>query len=514
MAGPVKDRFMRTLLKKVVQTGALAGKLSPESVRGAFSGIDGLVVPSVTVTDRGIFVLVEPDGDERLAVLSHYPGTLTGFHGEVYTESDGGKTLYLLAAPLDHQNAVQLRAILPHTGPVPLECRESFGTGDRIGSRGAATPGHIEAIRKSSLTPVLAQQSVRENHKTGRSFENVMADVTWSVFREGYISEWGSDADHLKTIEDIDTAVQAGFTMFTIDPSEKIDNDADTYSDEVLSRKFDALFPDIKKGETFIDRYEGSGGASRREVVRSGVKYLNAIRHAALAYRHLAGLFGESRFNFELSIDETRTATSVLDHRIIATELALDEVNLFSLAPRFEGDFEKGIDYRGSIEGFSRSLRAHYALSRQLGNYRLSLHSGSDKFSIYPLFGEITDGFFHVKTAGTSYLEAVKAAASEDFDLFRRILSLSIETFEENAASYQISADVHRAPDPSGLSRDEALRLIADDPDVRQVLHIAFGVVLRTMGDELRNTLRTHRETYKKFLVSHIGKHISLLTGR
>jgi tagaturonate epimerase len=505
---------MRTLLKKAVQSFAQTGRLSPDSVRAALSGIHGLVETSFRVTERGIFALVEPEGDPLLVVLTRYPETLSGFRGEKYSESESGKTLHLLTAPLDHRNAVNLRIILPWTTPVPLECRESFGMGDRIGGRGAATPGHIEAIRKSSLTPVLAQQSVRENHKTGRTFENVLDDATWSVFREGYTAEWGSDADHLKTIDDIDAAVQAGFTMFTIDPSEKIDNEADTNTDEILSRKFDAFFPDIKKGETFIDRYEGSSGASRREVVKSGVKYLGAIRHAVLAYRHLAGLLGESRFNFELSIDETRTATSVLDHRIIATELALDEVNLFSLAPRFEGDFEKGIDYRGSIEGFRRSLRAHNALSRQLGNYRLSLHSGSDKFSIYPVFGEITDGFYHVKTAGTSYLEAVKTAASEDFGLFRKILSLSIETFAENAASYQISADVRRAPDPSKLSRDEALRLIADDPDVRQVLHIAFGVVLNAMGDELRNTLRTHRETYRRFLVSHIGKHISLLTGR
>jgi len=505
---------LKTLLKKAVETGVLAGRMSPDSIREALSGISGLTGSSITVAGEGVFALSEKDGNDQLVVLSRHPAALSGFTGELYTENDGGKTIYLLAAPLDHENAVQLRTILPQTGPVVLESRQSFGTGDRIGGRGAATPGHIEAIRKSSLIPVLAQQSVRENHKTGRTFENVMDDATWSVFHEGYTSQWGSDADHLKTIEDIDAAAQAGFTMFTIDPSEKIDNEADTSTDEILTRKFNVLFPDSKKGEIFITRYEGISGASRREVVRSGVKYLGAIRHAVTAYRHLAGLLGESRFNFELSIDETVTPTSVLDHRIIATELAVNEVILFSLAPRFEGDFEKGIDYRGSIEGFSRSLKLHYDLSHELGNYRLSLHSGSDKFSIYPIFGEITNGFFHVKTAGTSYLEAVKTVAAENFDLFLRIFSLSRETFKENAASYQISANIGRVPGPSGLNRDEALQLITVDPDFRQVLHIAFGVVLRNLGGELRDTLHMHRKTYRRFLVSHIGKHITLLTGQ
>jgi tagaturonate epimerase len=505
---------LKTLLKKTIETGALSGKISTDSIREAISGIDGVIPESLFVTGEGIFALKESDGDERMVVISRYQSVFSGFTGELYTENDNDKTTYLLASPLDHGNALQLRAILPHTRPVVLESRESFGSGDRIGGAGAATPGHIEAIRNSSLTPVFAQQSVRENHKTGRTFENVLDDVTWSVFREGYTSKWGSDADHLKTIEDIDKAVQAGFTMYTLDPSEKIDNETDTYHDDVLSQKFNDLFPDSKKGDIFITRYEGILGASRRAVVRSGVKYLGAIRHAAMAYHHLADLLGESHFNFELSIDETRTATSVLDHRIIATELAMNNVILFSLAPRFEGDFEKGIDYKGSIEGFRNSLRMHYDLSRELGNYRLSLHSGSDKFSIYPIFKEITDGFFHVKTAGTSYLEAIKTIASEDFDFFLRILSLSIETFEENAASYQISGDVRKVPDPAGLSREKALELITDDPNVRQVLHIAFGVVLKNMGMELRNTLHLHRNTYRQFLVSHIGKHIRLLTEK
>ena len=134
-------------------------------------------------------------------------------------------------------------------------------------------------------------------------------------------------------------------------------------------------------------------------------------------------------------------------------------------------------------------------------------------FVILCIISKPLNGFFHVKTAGTSYLEAVKVAAHSDIDLFRRILMLSIETFHENAASYQISADVNNVPEPSGLDKESAVALIGKNPDVRQVLHIAFGVVLNRMGGELRALLNRNSELYNNFLVTHIGKHVALLTG-
>ncbi len=504
---------MIQLLRNAVQSGVLAGSLSESALQRFLTGQEGIVSSSIAVTEGGAYALFEGNDAERLVILTRHPRALDGFSGEIVSESRGGQSFYLLAGPLDHVNALRLRSELPWTAPSVLESRESFGTGDRIGGKSPATSGHIEAVRGKGITPVLAQQSVRENHKTGRTFSEVMDDAAWSVFREGYRQPWGSDADHLKTLENADEAVRAGFTMFTLDPSEKIDNAADTDSDTELANKLNALFPAKAGVEDFILRYEGKFGA-RRDVARAGVKYLNAIRHAAAAYHHIADLRGAAGFNFEMSIDETSTETTTLDHRIIVTELLREKVNLFSLAPRFEGEFEKGIDYKGSPEGFRRSLSEHYRLSRELGDYRLSLHSGSDKFTIYPIFGEITDGFYHVKTAGTTYLEAVKVTASEDFDLFRRILALSLDTFAENAASYHISANPDNVPGADALSREEALRLITVDPDMRQVLHIAFGVVLETMGDDLRASLRRNREVYRRFLVGHIGRHVSLLTGR
>jgi tagaturonate epimerase len=505
---------LKQLLKNIVRSGVLSDSLSEGAIRRLLIEREGVAPSSITVAGEGSYAHFEGNGAERLIIISRNIRTLENFDGEFFAESRDGRSYYLLACPLNHANAARLRTVLPWTAPSVLESRESFGTGDRIGGSAPATPGHIEAVRGMGLTPVLAQQSVRENQKTGRSFEGVLDDVTWSVFREGFRQEWGSDADHLKTAKDAEEAVRAGFTMFTFDPSEKIDNAADTVSDAELVSKLAAFFPNASAMEDFIVRYEGKHGPARREVVRAGVKYLRAIRFAAAIYHHIEELRGSAGFNFEMSIDETSTETTVLDHRIIVSELLREKVNLFSLAPRFAGEFEKGIDYKGSLDGFQRSLTAHYRLSRELGEYRLSLHSGSDKFSVYPMFGEITDGFYHVKTAGTSYLEAVKVTASEDFRLFMKILDLSRETFAGNAASYHISANPANVPESDMLSREEALQLITADPDMRQALHIAFGVVLQNLGDELRASLVLNRNVYHRFLAEHIGRHVALLTGR
>ncbi|MBN1294993.1 MAG: hypothetical protein JXB48_24365 [Candidatus Latescibacteria bacterium] len=505
--------MLKTKEHKTILLDALKGKITLQALKEKIGGDYGTISSSISLEGGLLFMLAETDNEPSLIVLSMNESALKGFSGESMRVDGCKEIFYAVFCSLTHQNALRLRETLSRTAPSVLDCKESFGTGDRIGGIAPATPGHIGALENSGLTPVLAQQSVRENHKTGRTFEQVLDDVTWVVFRTGYFKSWGADADHLKHIEDIEEAVRAGFTMFTIDPSDEIDNTADSDSETDLKQKFRDLFDDSNDAEKFIARYEGRDGADRTTVVRSAVKYLKAVRHAIKAYKRLEELRGSSGFNFELSIDETATTTGAIDHRIIATECIREGIKLYSLAPRYAGAFEKGIDYKGSIDNFRESITAHAKLARELGDYRLSLHSGSDKFSIYPIFGEVTDGFYHVKTAGTSYLEAIKVTAATDIEFFRRILSVSLETFEENAASYEISANPGNVPDPASLDSNEAIRQITENPDVRQVLHIAFGVVLKQMGDELRSLLRNNSDIYRDYLVKHIGRHVRLLKG-
>ena len=109
--------------------------------------------------------------------------------------------------------------------------------------------------------------------------------------------------------------------------------------------------------------------------------------------------------------DETPQPTTLAEHWIIAEQCLTRGMKLVSLAPRYIGDFEKGVDYKGNLADFERSLADHVAVMEQLGPYKLSLHSGSDKLSIYTSFARITKGKWHVKTAGTSYLEMLRVVA-------------------------------------------------------------------------------------------------------
>jgi hypothetical protein len=200
-------------------------------------------------------------------------------------------------------------------------------------------------------------------------------------------------------------------------------------------------------------------------------------------------------------------------------------MKLVSLAPRYVGDFEKGVDYKGDLAAFERSLDDHAAIAEALGPYKLSLHSGSDKLSIYPAFARITRGRFHVKTAGTSYLEALRVAARHDERLFRRIIDFARSRYDNDKATYHVSATLDTTPLPSDVSdasKLEAIYLECWD-DVapgkgftapgRQILHCTFGSVLTdaTLGKELRDLLQANQSTYTEVLADHFARHLQAL---
>jgi len=214
------------------------------------------------------------------------------------------------------------------------------------------------------------------------------------------------------------------------------------------------------------------------------------------------------RFELEVSVDETETPTSPLEHLFIASELRRLGVRWVSLAPRFVGRFEKGVDYIGDLGEFEAEFARHAAIARALGPYKLSLHSGSDKFSIYPIIARHAGELLHVKTAGTSYLEALRAVAAVDPDLFREILSFARVRYNEDKATYHVSADLDKVPLPETLS-DEELAGVLDAFDGRQVLHVTFGSVLDRFGERLKEVLAEHEEAYYAALEAHFVKHLA-----
>jgi hypothetical protein len=430
---------------------------------------------------------------------------------------DGG---VLLRGPANAANARALRAALPWLQPQPLGLATSAGLGDRLG---LATPGHARALRAvgGGIAPVFAQQSIRENARTGRSPQQVLDEATWGALAAGWGEPLGADADHLKTTDDIDVCAAAGFTTFTLDPSAFVDSAADSDEAAMLERKVAALpWPQLESSPADL-RYRYAGRTidlglrgfymAESEVLRAAAKYGRAVAHLAMLHRHLAakGL----PFELEISIDETETPTTPAEHIYMALELRRLGVGWVGMAPRFVGRFEKGVDYQGDLKALQADLTAHALVARALGPYKLSLHSGSDKFSVYPLIVAATNGLVHLKTAGTSYLEALRVVASADPGLFRSMAALARARYPEDRQTYHVSAQLERMADPTDMP-DAALPTLLDQFDARQILHVTFGSVLADHGAELRALLAANRAAYAATLERHFIRHLEPFARR
>ena len=158
-------------------------------------------------------------------------------------------------------------------------------------------------------------------------------------------------------------------------------------------------------------------------------------------------------------------------------------------------------------EALRADLIGHAQVARALGPYKLSLHSGSDKFSVYPLIAEAARGQVHLKTAGTSYLEALRVVSQVDPEFFREILALARERFAAERSSYHVSAQVERVPPAAALSDGDLVGLL-DDFDAREVLHVTFGSVLSRWGHQLKLVLKNNEEAYYADLERHFARHL------
>jgi tagaturonate epimerase len=412
-----------------------------------------------------------------------------------------------------------LRELFPWLRPRRLGLRRSFGFGDRLG---IATPGHVRALRAAGgdLAPIFAQQSIREMERTRRDPQRVLNDATWGVFAEGWREGFGADADHLKTPADVDACLAAGYTFFTFDPGAHVDSTADSQQASALGASLDALPWDALDDTAgrMLGRYRGRSfdlgervlAIDEDAVARAAVKYGRAVAHVAALYRHLEARSRD--FEIEVSVDETDTPTTHAQHVYVASELLRMGVRWVSLAPRYIGRFEKGVDYLGEVAAFEADVAVHAAIARHFGPYKLSLHSGSDKFSVYDALARQAGDLVHVKTAGTSYLEALRTIAALDAGLFREIYMCARRHYEEDRATYHVSASLKKAPAPDELG-DSDISPLLDESNARQVLHVTFGSVLQHFAARLLDLLRAHPEAYEANLERHLGRHVAPFAG-
>jgi tagaturonate epimerase len=422
---------------------------------------------------------------------------------------------------LTEHNAAVLRERLPWLSPQALGTATSAGFGDRLG---LATPGHARAAAGTGVAPVFAQQSVRENTRIGRTPQQVMDAAMWGVLQVGWRAPWGADADHLKTVEDIGAFTTAGYTFFTIDPGDHVNDraqeiDTAALRDALAALPWDALESspeDLHQrflGKTFILPGDVALHFDEPALLRAAVKYGAAVAHTAIMARELRQQSGSRPFDLEVSVDETATATSAREHFYIASELHRLEVAWVSLAPRFVGRFEKGVDYIGDLAELEADIAGHAAVMAHFGDtYKLSLHTGSDKFGVYPLAVKHTGGRVHLKTAGTSYLEALRVIAALEPALFREILERSRQRYEIDRATYHVSGELERVPEQAELN-DAQLPALLDQFDARQVLHVTFGSILDEFGAGIIGIIEANEEAYATALQRHFSRHLEAFAG-
>ncbi len=441
-------------------------------------------------------------------------------NGELKDQLEGELNDGYKLCPLTHHNRLVLNKYFEFTKPMAFGHKgATIGLGDRLG---LASSGHIQAIVDKRIHPVLAQQSIRELNLTDRTYADVLDAACFAVFQEGYTGGFGADGDHLKKEDDIQKSIELGISMLTLDCTDYIDERFSETTEAIIRAGFMELSQEKRSyyESKYLDQTFNIEGTALHfneiKLMKNSLIYGKAIEYMEYIYRTYIQT-ADRAIDFEISIDETMTPTTPEAHFFIANELYQHGIEVNSMAPRFIGEFQKAIDYIGDLNAFEETLIVHAQIADYFG-YKLSIHSGSDKFRVFSLIGKHTHGRFHVKTAGTNWLEAVRLVAQENPALYRKMHIYALEHFHEAKQYYHVTTDTHAIQDIHQVS-DIDLPAYMDDDNARQLLHITYGLLLQAK-DQNQNfmfknafyrTLVENEDKYAQGLIKHIGKHIAYL---
>ena len=377
----------------------------------------------------------------------------------------------------------------------------TLGCGDRFGSQGEAQlAAFIEAAKLGIEVYPVWNKSHREHTTVHTDPAAVRAEADAATAALGWEKPYFVDADHisLKTVD----GFMASSDFFTLDVADFIGKPA---SAEDVDRFVDAM-ADFS-GEINLPGIAVALRASESAIRTIAGKYLFSVQEAGRIYRHIAEQ-KNGAFVVEISMDETDDPQTPLELLFILAMVAREGIPVDTIAPKFSGRFNKGVDYVGDVEQFEiefeQDVLALRFASEKFGlkpSLRLSVHSGSDKFSIYPSMNRIIKKHgvgLHIKTAGTTWLEEViglAEAGGEGLAVAQRIYAAAIERYDELAAPYATVIDIDPAKLPSietvnGWSGDQyanALRHDLESPEYnssfRQLTHVAYKVAAELGGE-------------------------------
>lgn len=388
----------------------------------------------------------------------------------------------------------------------------SIGVGDRFGHQGKAQLSALIAAKSEgiSIVPVW-NKSNREHSIIGTKPADTRAEADAAAAAMGWSDAYYVDADHIN-LNNV-TPFIACSDFFTLDVAEAIGKPCD----EKALDKFVRRHKDLT-GHLSIDGIDQSFDITPDTIRRIGSKYLFAVQEAGRIYRHLAAAKGQGNFITEISMDETDTPQTPLEMLFILAAAADEGIPVQTIAPKFSGRFNKGVDYVGDSVQFEKEFFADVAvISYAVGkfglpdNLKLSVHSGSDKFSIYEPIRRALKTFncgLHLKTAGTTWLEeliGLASAGSEGLTIAKEIYAQSYAKMDALCAPYAtvIDIDKNKLPQPEEVNKwDEetyaaSLKHDADcplyNPHMRQLLHVGYKIAAQ-MGRRYLNALEAYED--------------------
>lgn len=388
----------------------------------------------------------------------------------------------------------------------------SLGVGDRFGHQGKAQLQAIIAAKAEGVNIVpVWNKSYREHSIIGTSPKDTYKAAAEAVKAMRWQDSFYVDADHIQ-ISNVDLFMDLS-NFFTIDVADSIgrSTDEDKINNFVHKNKKYA-------GRLTVSRIDEVFNVNDIQIKAIAHKYLKAINEAGSIYRHIESIKGQGNFITEVSMDETDTPQSPVELFFILAAIADQRIPVQTIAPKFTGMFNKGVDYIGDIGQFTREFEQDLAILanaiKEFGlpeNLKLSIHSGSDKFSLYKPINKALKKFdagLHLKTAGTTWLEELVGLAGsggEGFSIAKRIYADAFARFDELCAPYAkvVEIDKGQLPAPSivnNWSSNDFVKAVRHNStcgqynkNVRQLLHLAYKIAAE-MGNEFTNALERYEE--------------------
>jgi hypothetical protein len=398
----------------------------------------------------------------------------------------------------------------------------SFGVGDRFGHQAKAQlRACMLAVEDGAEIVPVWNKSNREHSIIGSKPASTRAAADAAVWSLRWNKPFHVDADHI-TQDTVD-----GFLpycdYFTLDVAATIGKPAASGEVEAFVKSHPELLQRIDLPHT-----ERALVIPRDEVALTVRNYLMATKEAGRVYRRIAAAKGSENFITEVSMDETSRPQSPAELLVILAALADEGVPVQTIAPKFTGRFNKGVDYVGDINQFETEFRGDLAaIAQAIATYNLpaelkiSVHSGSDKFSIYPVIRSAlrdTGAGVHLKTAGTTWLEeliGMAEAGGDGLKLAKEIYAQAYDHRDELCKPYEavIDIDPTKLPAPGQIgfwSSAEYVNALRHDlkckefnPSLRQLLHVGYKIAAR-MGGRYLTMLAAYEEPIARNVTANL----------